>query len=101
MNTVTWGGWNVSVTTGYGITGAVLGVFRPVVGGRKMTGPITRYKPLKGEGDRRQFESSDAAFAWALEHGYLQPLYRGRWCVKCRTQHQWRGKPSAWPCPRD
>jgi hypothetical protein len=52
-----------------------------------------------GEGNGRIFPDSDAAFAWALEHGYTQDYNQtGGWCTKCRRQHWFLGHRSHGDC---
>jgi len=79
MALVTQGSWNVSVTTGDGICGARLAVFRMPVEPRRRI----RY----GDGHGRMFPSSEAAWAWAREHGYLEE-HRVPWCPRCRVRHR-------------
>ena len=66
MRTCTQGNWGVSTTTGTGIKGAILHVYRILANG----------KIAKGELYGKQYPSNDAAFAAALEHGYLKPYYK-------------------------
>lgn len=82
MNTVTANGWNVSALTCSYEKGAQLSVF-------KLRGAKFQY----GEGNGRRFETSEAAFAWALEHGYLE-IFRTAWCRHCRTAHTFLGRRS-------
>lgn len=85
--TVTAGKFGVSVDTGAPSDGATLHVYRFI-------GP-NGTKMMKGEGHGRHFETSDAAWAWAKEHGLLE-VYRARtWCRKHRCLHtNYGGKPS-------
>lgn len=71
MNIVTQGNWSVSCTTGDGIQGAILSVLLPKIAGRDL--PVD--KRLRGFGHGRTFASSEAAFQFALEHGYLQQYF--------------------------
>lgn len=84
--TVTQGNWGVSCTTGGNINGAILHVY-------KFHGDRWQLQQ-KGDGDGRQFPSREAAFAWALEHGYLEVHVRGPWCRDCRQQHTFLGHRS-------
>jgi len=88
MKTVTRDGWGVSCTTGGSIDGAELHVYklRPR-GGRECA------LHQHGDGYGRRFESSDAAFRWAYEHGYLQAFVTP-WCRTCRVRHEWMGRKS-------
>lgn len=83
MTTVTNEGWNVSTTTGSGIDGAILSVFKIKRNGR------FQY----GDANGKQFPSSDAAFQYALDKGYLQQFVTP-WCRKCRKLHTFLGKKS-------
>lgn len=87
--TVTRDGWGVSCTTGSGIEGAILKVYKH----HKRPGGL-RYRdgapiPFSGiifqQGDAYglRFPSADAAWAYALEHGYLQPFYPRAWEAPC------------------
>lgn len=80
--TVARDGWSVSTTTGSGIEGAVLHVRKRR--GDRMPG---------GDHDGRIFPSSDAAFAWAFEHGYTE-VFRTAWCRHCRQAHTFLGRRS-------
>lgn len=71
MNAVTQGEWSVSCTTGHGIEGAILSVVLPRIAGREL--PADKW--LRGFGDGRAFPSSDAAFQFAFEHGYLKEYF--------------------------
>ena len=66
--TCTYGDWGVSCTTGSGINGAILHIYRARIG--KIDLPVSKW--LKGYGDGRLFESTDAAWDWAFSHGYLK-----------------------------
>lgn len=77
---VTQGSWGVSFTTGDGMDGAVLNVYRFPRGGT--SGPI-----LKGDGDGRLFASVAHAKVWAFEHGYLVPHFTRAACSHCRGVH--------------
>lgn len=65
---VTWGGWGVSCTTGDSINGAILNLHRSQVHGKNL--PVRKW--LRGNGDGVLFESREAAWQWAFDHGYLQ-----------------------------
>ena len=78
--TVTTPQWSVSACTSYHSVGAVLSVFRGFHKGR----------PRYGDHNGRTFPTSEDAFAFALEHGYLQP-YRVGFCALCRRQHWFCG----------
>jgi hypothetical protein len=77
--TVTTPGWSVSVCTGSHFAGAVLNV-------RRIDEPKTR----KGDHDGRRFPTSDLAWAFALDHGYIE-VYRKGFCPLCRIQHWFCG----------
>lgn len=77
---VTWGDWNVSCMTGSGVDGAKLSVFNVKHGWSHM---------MRGFGDGKLFLSTEDAWKWALEHGYLQTWFKGGWCSLCRRQHKW------------
>lgn|SRR5262245_36417644 len=79
MATTTRDGWGVSCMSGNGEHVLHVYKLRPK-DGREFA------LHQHGDGDGRRFPSSDAAFAWALEHGYLQP-YVVPWCRHCRVQH--------------
>lgn len=66
--TVVYGDWGVSCTTGTGITGAILHLYRARVHGRDL--PVAKWP--RGFGDGRLFPSTEAAWQWAFDHGYLQ-----------------------------
>lgn len=75
--TVTAGKWNVSVTTGTGIPGAILNVFKPY--GHTTRNPLPSgraWVTQRGDHDGREFPTSDEAFEFAFEHGYLQLYFR-------------------------
>lgn len=74
IQTVASPGWSVSTTTSDRTIGAVLNVSR--------ASDMRR----RGDGDGRLFPTSDAAFTWALEHGYTQ-VHVTPWCLKCRVRH--------------
>lgn len=80
VRTVTQGKWSVSVTTGGLIEGAVLNVTRH---DRKTTKSYWG----KGDADGRQFATSDEAWQYAYEHGYVVEYRPGAWCKHCRIQH--------------
>lgn len=66
--TVTQGEWGVSCSTGTGIKGAILHVYRARFAGREL-----KYDQwMKGYGDGMSFPSTEAASQWAFDHGYLQ-----------------------------
>jgi hypothetical protein len=66
--TVTQGDWGVSCSTGHGIKGAILHVYRARFNGREL--PYDRW--MKGFGDGKNFPTTEAASQWAFDHGYLQ-----------------------------
>ena len=66
--TVTQGEWGVSSTTGHGIKGAILSLYRARFNGREL--PYDRW--MHGFGDGELFPSTEAAYQWAFDHGYLQ-----------------------------
>lgn len=97
MKTVTRGDWGVSVTTGAGIVGAVLNVYRFRSNGR----PLPGHKMIKGDAYGRPFPTQEDAFRFALERGYTQP-YVIPYCRHCRVRHRSqissRGRRTSW-CP--
>jgi len=62
-STVTQGKWGVSVESGSG---------KPTLHTYKFT---KTGKLIKGEGYGKKFDTSDDAWAYALEHGYIQPWH--------------------------
>lgn len=80
--------WNVSCTTGHGIKGALLNVFRAdmLLRGQRFGVYAVKDKP---------FPNTDAANDWALQHGYLQEYFRREWCVKHRQLHTMYGKSTS------
>ena len=67
---VTNGKWSVSYTSGYGIQGVILNVYQFPLGMHKS-------KPMrKGDGYGKQFANTEAAQAWAFEHGYLKRYFK-------------------------
>ncbi len=66
--TVTQGEWGVSCSTGSGINGAILNVYRARFNGREL--PYDKW--MKGFGDGKTFPTTEAASQWAFDHGYLQ-----------------------------
>lgn len=88
FTTVTQGKWSVSCTTGSGINGATLNV--AILRDKLPSG----WKIQRGNCDGMHFASSDAAFKYAFEHGYLQRYYAGVACLKCRTVHTFLGHRS-------
>jgi hypothetical protein len=105
--TVTRDGWGVSAShprydkNSNMLPGATLHVYklREVPDPSCESGRRTIFQ--HGEGHDRVFESSDAAFAWALARGYLQPYYRRVWCRKHRRLHTFLGRPSGFNCTGD
>lgn len=94
MATVTHDGWSVSVTTGSRINGAILNVCKqtPRAAGprRDATGrviPLSMIHFRYGQDNGKVFPSSDAAFAYALERGYLTQFV-APWCRHCRVRHR-------------
>ena len=69
--TVTYGDWGVSCTTGSGINGAILNLYRARIAGQDI--PVSKW--LKGFGDGRLFPDMEAAQQWAFDHGYTQIYY--------------------------
>lgn len=67
MKSVTADGWNVSVTTGSGISGAILSVFHGFAPSGR-----ARY----GEANGLRFANSKEAFAYSLARGYSVSHYR-------------------------
>lgn len=65
MSTVTNFGWGVSSTTGSGIVGAILNIYK-----------FHNGKFRRGELDGKQFKTSDEAHAAALAHGYTTETFR-------------------------
>lgn len=85
--TVTQGQWSVSCTTGYGIDGAILHVFKSrTIGNRHIF--------QNGQANGLHFANSDLAFDFAFERGYLQEYFSGPVCLKCRTVHTFLGHRS-------
>lgn len=68
---VTWGRWSVSTTTGSGIDGAILNVFRRFERHETRTG---RALVLRASIDGMRFATSDEGHAYAASLGYLQPF---------------------------
>jgi hypothetical protein len=68
---VTQGPWGVSVTSGSGIKGAVLHVYRD---------------GIHGDAEGRQFPSTDEAFAFAASRGYQAPYFRRHAVWKARNR---------------
>lgn len=66
--------WNVSTTTGYGIKGVLLDVYRIVPRTPTPDDPMTVEVVYKVKG--MTFPDHDSADAYALESGYLK-IYRG------------------------
>jgi hypothetical protein len=85
QTTTTSFGWNVSTTTGSNIRGAILNVFK-FRNGYKLT--------QRAECDGMRFDNSAAAFAYALDHGFLQ-VHVTPWCRHCRMEHTFIGRRSA------
>jgi len=65
--TVTQGDWCVSCTTGSGIDGAILNLSRHRIHGKEL--PYN--KLMYGFGHKKLFPSTELAFQWAFDHGYL------------------------------
>jgi hypothetical protein len=84
QKTVTQGDWCVSVETSSAYAGATLRVHKR---------DWFKGQPRRGEGYGRHFSSSEAAWAFALEHGYIE-VWRKGWCHGCRTQHWFCGHRS-------
>lgn len=84
--TVTQGDWGVSCQTGTGINGAILSVYRPRISGKDL--PVDKW--FRGFGDGRLFPSSDAAYQFAFDHGYLRlffyPELRARRKARAKDQ---------------
>jgi hypothetical protein len=93
---VTSPGWSVSCTTGTGISGAILSVYRYFPQMRNSLGGHGRSVP--GDHHGRVFPSSAAANAFALKHGYLQE-FRTAWCRSCRTLHKMSTGRKSGFCP--
>lgn len=89
MKTVTRDGWSVSTETSSVYQGARLNVF-------KFYGPNDR-KVRYAEADGLMFKTSAAAFAYALEKGYLEPFVTP-WCRHCRQLHTFLNRKSGF-CP--
>lgn len=66
--TVTNDQWGVSCTTGTGINGAILHVYRSRI--RDIELPYKKW--MHGMGDGKLFPNEDLAFQWAFDHGYLK-----------------------------
>ena len=80
--------FGTSITTGTGINGAVLSVYRFPF--KDKPG-----KMMRGEGHGRTFPSTEAAEAYLREHGLSAPHYRRAWCTKCRVLHTFMGRPTS------
>jgi hypothetical protein len=66
--TVTQGDWGVSCSTGTGINGAILHLYRSRIGSHEL-----KYDQwMRGFGDGKLFPSTEDASQWAFDHGYLQ-----------------------------
>jgi hypothetical protein len=79
---VTWGPFSVSVTTGSGIAGCILTVRRDIEVSEQCArrhgylGKAADGKHRASVGVVREpFPSTDAAFRWALEHGYHERYF--------------------------
>ena len=91
MTTVTRGNWSVSTETGSKMQGTVLNVFKHhTINGRWVMQP--------GDANGKKFPTKEEAFAYALDHGYLQEHVRRVWCPGCRVLHTFMGKGSSF-CP--
>jgi hypothetical protein len=66
--TVTQGEWGVGFTTGDGIEGVHLSVYRFRVNGKELRGGLM----LRGDGYGRMFPDMESARQWAFDHGYTQ-----------------------------
>lgn len=91
VKSVTRDNWSVSTISGRHPGSVVLSVRRT-----GMLGKETLH--IEGDADGRRFPTVAAAFAYALDRGYLQPHVRRVWCRACRCQHTSGGKASAF-CP--
>ena len=69
---VTRDGWGVSTETGSGIKGAILHVYKHHGALHRMPRFISQH----GDAYGMTFPNAEAATAYALDHGYLQPYYR-------------------------
>lgn len=93
MTLVTNDGWSVSYTSGTGIDGVILKVFKFLtVGGNQYA------KMRRGEADGLRFKNTDEATRYAHERGYLKPFVHA-WCPRCQTRHTFLGKRSGF-CPK-
>lgn len=77
MRLVTNEGWGVSQSSGHGIDGVLLHVYK--FHGRKCQ---------NGQANNLEFATAEAADQYALDHGYLK-LY-GRNTVKFKTNRRYR-----------
>jgi hypothetical protein len=89
---VTQGDWGVSCTTGSGINGAILHVYRSHIGATNL--PFDKW--FHGFGDGRLFETEAMAWQFAYDHGYLQlyftsPELRQRRKQQARDPRQEKG----------
>lgn len=91
--TVTWGRWCVSTCSPpmNAEKGASLSVFI-LRGSGRLDLPLSQggSKFQYGEGHGKLFNSSDEAFAWALERGYLQRYYTAPELRKLRKERHAR-----------
>ena len=77
MKTVTQDNWGVSTMSGDGLPKVILQVYRTYlfperIGTREYT------KIALGDANGKSFDTTDQAFAYALERGYLKPYYNRR-----------------------
>ena len=79
IQTCTQGPWGVACKSGDGINGAILSVYRVYTNPKKI-GTLEHTKYAYGEGEGKEFPTTEAAYAWALEHGYLQKFFNNGTC---------------------
>jgi hypothetical protein len=84
--TVTYGGWGVSYTSGSGIDGVILNVYKDYPDLPNEWGGLGRFR--YGDHHGRRFDTMEQARDFALERGYLQPFVRGVVCQRCRVVHR-------------
>lgn len=87
--TVTQGDWNVGGTTGHGINGYLLDVFRATVAGKRL--PVDKWMHPLGAG--LLFPDSESAHQWAFDHGYLQLYFTS---ADLRARRKERAKDQRW-----
>lgn len=79
--TVSQPGTGVSVTSGYHLDGKViLNLYRSYNNLKNEFGGIGLSKRLDYDG--KVFDNSDAAWAFALEHGYIRQYFKKAWKFK-------------------